>query len=57
MYKSTSISAYQKAIYSFGEGRLLFLTSMFLCRLYDTDHCDNDTNHRHYNTNNIDYGF
>ena len=55
MYKSTSISAYQKAIYSFQRGAVAFLTSMFLCNLYDTDHCDNDADNCHYNTNNTDY--
>ena len=34
---------------------IAFLMFMFLCSLYDTDHCDNDTDNCHYNTNNTDY--
>ena len=38
-------------------GAVAFLMLMFLCRLYDTDHGDDDTDNRHYNTHNTDYCF
>ena len=47
---------YKKATLTLGWA-VAFLMFMYLSVISDTDDRDNDTNHRHYNTDDTDYRF
>lgn len=58
MKRSASIiSAYQKSNLFLWQGAVAFLMFMFLCCLHNIDHCNDDTDNRHYNTTYTDYCF